>query len=227
VGAALALLASPLLSAASWEPVAVVLRARGFGVVVLAHEGPAPSSTKSVTDAFVAGLDANEDWLLVAHSNAGIFAPEVARRRRVSGVVYVDSRLPETGARPMKTGPALQFLVGKADSSGVLPPWSGWWDDVGALFPTLAVQRACEAQMRRLPLRYFEDSIDGTGWDQLPSAYLAFGDGYAAERDRATAAGWPSATVENAAHLHLLIDPDDVASQLECLIAAIGVATGR
>jgi hypothetical protein len=104
----------------------------------------------------------------------------------------------------------------------VLPRWSGWWDEeVGQLFPTPAVQRACAAEMRRLPLRYFESCIDGTGWDELRSAYLAFGDGYADERDRAAAAGWPSATMENAEHLHLLVDPEGVATQVEDLITAL------
>ncbi|HEX3823489.1 MAG TPA: hypothetical protein VHV79_03365 [Mycobacteriales bacterium] len=37
--------------------------------------------------------------------------------------------------------------------------------------------------MRPLPLRYFLDVIDGTGYDALPSAYLAFGEQYADERE--------------------------------------------
>jgi hypothetical protein len=220
-----ALLCSPLLGAGSWEPVAAVLRARGHTIKVVAHEGPAPSSAASVVDAFVAGLDPAEDWVLVPHSNAGYLAPAVARRRRVSAVVYVDARIPETGIRAMRPPEALAFLVAKADSSAMLPPWSKWWDDdVSFLFPTPEVQRASEEQMRRLPLSYFEDHIDGTGWDELPSAYLAFGDGYTSERDRAATAGWPTAMVENAAHLHLLVDPDGVASQIETLIDAIGSA---
>jgi hypothetical protein len=224
VDAAIGLLASPLLGPASWEPVALALRARGFEVTVVAHVGPPPGSARSVVDAFVAGLGADQDWVLIPHSNAGLLAPAVARARRVRGIVYVDARLPEPGLRPMKSPPSLAFLAAKADSSGVLPPWSEWWDgDVSHLFPTPAVRRACEAQMRRLPLSYYEDHVDGTGCDRTPSAYLAFGDGYADERERAAAAGWPSVTVEDAHHLHMLVDPDGVAAQVDALIAAIGV----
>jgi hypothetical protein len=220
--AVLALLTSPLLGPGSWEPAATALRARGQDVTVVAHTGPAPSSAADVVDAFVAGLDPAADWVLVAHSNAGLLAPAVARTRRVSGVVYVDARLPETGVRPMRPADAVVALATKADASGVLPPWSGWWDgDLNVLYPNRAAQLACEAEMRRLPLSYFTDLIDGSGYDELPSAYLAFGDGYAEECARAAAAGWPTLTVTNAEHLHLLVDPAGVAAQIDDLIAAL------
>jgi hypothetical protein len=44
--------------------------------------------------------------------------------------------------------------------------------------------------MRSLPLSYFQDSIDGAGVDELPSAYLAFGNQYGDEAQLAAAAGW-------------------------------------
>jgi pimeloyl-ACP methyl ester carboxylesterase len=181
----------------------------------------------SVVDAFVTGLDADKDWVLVPHSNAGLFAPAVARSRRVSGVVYVDARLPETGVQPMKLPPALAFLADKADSSGLLPSWNLWWgEDIGELFPTRAMQRACESEMRRLPLSYFEDHIDGTGWDEIPSAYLAFGEAYADERNRAAVDGWPSVTLEEAGHLQMLLDPVGVASQIDSLARLVSTTGG-
>jgi hypothetical protein len=193
-------------------------------VQVVAHAGAAPLSAASVIDAFLNVLDANVEWVLVPHSNAGLFAPAVARTRRVGGVVYVDSRLPETDVCPMRPPGSLGFLADKVDSSGLLPPWNLWWDgDLSHLFPTRAVQRVCEAEMRRLPVSYFEDCIDGTGWDEFPSAYLAFGEAYAAERDRAVAAGWPTVTMKDAEHLQMLMDPDGVVSQIETLMAALGI----
>lgn len=221
--AALALLASPLLGPASWEPAATALRARGHDITVVAHGGPAPSSAAAVIAAFTAALDPDRDWLLVPHSNAGLLAPAVARDRSVRAIVYVDSRLPATGEQPMKSGTPLAFLTKLVDGESALPPWSRWWDGdgLGDLFPTAAAQCTCEAEMRRLPLRYFESLVDGTGWDAVASAYLAFGDGYAAERDRAAAADWPTATIEGAQHLHMLVDPAGVAQRLENLLAAI------
>jgi hypothetical protein len=120
--------------------------------------------------------------------------------------------------------PSLAFLSDKADPSGILPPWNLWWDeDIAPLFPTPDVRRACEAEMRRFPLCYFEDRLDGTGWDAMPSAYLAFGGAYAAEHDRAAAAGWPALTLDHAEHLHMLVDPDGVAAQIVDLLAALDV----
>jgi hypothetical protein len=218
----LALLASPLLGPGSWESTADALRARGHSVTVVAHVGPAPSSATAVVEAFVADLDPSVEWVLVAHSNAGLLVPAVARSRRVSGVVYVDARLPETGVHPMRPAEALAFLETKVDHSGMLPPWIRWWEeDLSFLFPTRAAQLAGEAEMRRLPLSYFSDLIDGTGCDELPSAYLAFGDGYAEECARAEAAGWPTLTMPDAEHLHLLVDPAGVAVHVDQLIAAI------
>lgn len=219
MGAALALLTSPLLGPGSWQPAAAALRARGFSPTVVAHEGPAPSSADAVVAAFVAGLDPDVEWAVIAYSNAGLLAPAVARHRHVRATVYVDARLPEPGIHPMRPAAAIEVLAAMADEYETLPPWGKWWsDDISYLFPSPEVQQACVAEMRRLPLSYFQDLVDGTGWDETPSAYLAFGDGYATERERAAAAGWPTGTIGGAEHLHLLVDPDGVASQIERLL---------
>lgn len=208
------------------EPLAGARRARDVDAVVVAHEGKAPRSAAEVVSAFVDGLDAGEEWVLIPHSNAGLLAPAVARRRPARGVVYVDSRLPGPGVGPMRPPETLGFLSGLADAAGDLPPWNRWWDeDISHLFPSRVMQRACEAEMRSLPLSYFSDAIDGAGAGALPSAYLAFGTQYGDEAQHAAAAGWPTATVAATHHLHMLVDPDGVAVHILSLLAAIGFAT--
>jgi hypothetical protein len=216
-------LASPLLGPTPWQPVADRLRARGLRVAVVAHTGPAPASAAEVAASFTASLESEAPWVLVPHSNAGLFAPVIARTRHVRGVVYVDARLPAPGLACLSSPAALAFLATKVDAAGLLPPWHAWWDDdLAQLFPSDAIRRACEAEMRRLPLAYFRDRVDGDGWDRLPSAYLAFGTTYAAERERAAAAGWPTATIDGAEHLHMLVDPDHVAAEVARLMRSIG-----
>ena len=60
------------------------------------------------------------------------------------------------------------------------------------------------------------------GWEDLPAAYLAFGDTYADERADAARRGWPVATLQGL-HLHPLVDPAGVAEALEGLLARLGV----
>ena len=122
----------------------------------------------------------------------------------------------------MSAQESLRFLTELADADGLLPRWCDWWnDDMAILYPSAASRRDCEAEMRRLPLDYFQDTVDGTGWDDLPSGYVAFGETYEAERTRASEAGCATTTINGAEHLHMLIDPAGVARQIAKLVAEI------
>lgn len=221
----IALLTSPLLGPAAWGSMPDELSRLGWESVVAAHVGPAPSSAQEVAAAFVASLSPTDEWVLVPHSNAGLMAPMVAQKRHVRAVVYVDARLPRTGTQRMSTDESLRFYSRLVESDGFLPAWNDWWDDdTGRLFPSEQSRRQCEAEIRRLSLDYFTSDVDGTGWDQLPSAYLAFGEVYAAERERAQAAGMATASVDAAEHLHHLIDPPGVAGTIHQLLNALGLS---
>jgi pimeloyl-ACP methyl ester carboxylesterase len=217
----IALLTSSLLGPSAWGSMPHELSRLGWDSVVAAHVGPAPSTADEVVTAFFSALPSSDEWILVPHSNAGLLTAAVARQRRVRAVVYVDARLPRSGRQRMSTDESLRFYESRADSDGILPPWCDWWDqDIRHLFPDDGSRRQCESEMRRLPLDYFRSDVDGTGWDDLPSAYLAFGDVYAAERERASHAGFPTATIDAAEHLHQLISPEDVARRIDQLVQA-------
>jgi hypothetical protein len=81
------------------------------------------------------------------------------------------------------------------------------------------------AEEARLPLDYFRGMMPvPRGWDEgLPAAYLAFGETYAAERADAAKRGWPTRTLAGL-HLHMLVDPAEVASALLELLGLVSTS---
>jgi hypothetical protein len=204
----IALIGSPLLGPAVWKPVQERFRDRGW--------------TSRVFELLSPGQPLDENSILVAHSNAGAYLPELAVRLSASVLVFVDAILPgSTGRTPLAPDTLLPQLTALADSDGLLPPWTAWWDeaDVAVLFPDDETRRRIEAEEPRIPLAYFNRSMETpAGWDDRPAAYLAFGDTYATERADAESRGWPTRTLEGN-HLHMLVDPDAVASAILGLIS--------
>lgn len=211
-----ALVPSPLLGPAVWQPVARLLR-RPARVLTPAGEAP-----EQVLAGLVAQLPEGQDLVLVLHSNAGLYAGALAARRQVLAVVFVDAGIPHADL-PTPTAPAafLQRLEALVDADGHLPPWTQWWseEDVAPLFPDATSRAAVEAEQPRLSLAYFRAQVPAApGWAEvLACGYLAFGDTYAEEVERARAAGWPVRRLDGR-HLHLLVDPMAVAEQVDRLV---------
>jgi hypothetical protein len=164
----------------------------------------------------------DSDVVLIPHSNAGLYVPALTTHCRVTGYVFVDAVLPApAGQAPMAPAKFYNYLAAKADPDGLLPPWTEWWDeDISALFPSAEVREQVEREQPRLPLSYFATPMAvPPGWDTRPGAYLAFGDAYAPELADATARGWPARTLPGE-HLHMLIDPAQVATEITTLLSA-------
>ena len=219
----LVFLPSPLLGPAVWQPVARLLADRGWRTTTCSLP-PRVLTAEGVLAAFLGALPPDRDCVLVPHSNAGAYVPELTVQRAVVGTVFVDAVLPPAGGRIPLAPPAfLDGLRAKAEDDGLLPPWTSWWDeaDVAALFPTTGMRAHVEREQRRLPLSYFEGSLAvPPGWDDRPAAYLAFGDTYGAERDDAARRGWPVRTLPGD-HLHQLTDPGQVADTLVALLRQV------
>jgi hypothetical protein len=224
----LALLPSPLLGPSVWAPVAERLERRGRRVTV-AHAPDTPRTAQDVLEAFVASVPKDRELVLVPHSNAGLYVPALSRRRNVAGAVFVDAALPPgRGDAALAPAALYELLRRRADQAGVLPPWTQWWDDadVAALFPDRQSRSAVEAEQPRVPLSYFEQRVEvPSGWTDLPAAYLAFGDTYAEEILRAQTYGWP-VTRLGGLHLHMLVEPDSVATTVADLLSELGVEAG-
>ena len=222
----LALLPSPLLGPAVWQPVADALTARGRRAIAVAPPLVSPRSWEDILSALLSALPEDEDLVLVPHSNAGLYVPSLVAERRVAASVFVDALLPGgSGTVAVTSAAFLDVLRDKADADGLLPPWTAWWEeaDVVGLFPDDAVRRRVEQEQQRLPLSYFEGSLPvQRGWDGGPGAYLAFGDTYAEDRSAAARRGWPVTTLPGR-HLHMLVDPVRVADEVLRLTTAQGV----
>lgn len=219
------LVPSPLLGPAVWQRVADVLVAHGRSVTL-----PAPyrhvASPGDVLDQLLDAAPTGEPLVAALHSNAGLYAAALCAERDVRALVFVDAGLPaDAPTTPTAPHPFRAFLSGLADADGVLPGWTQWWDseDLDGLFPDDGARRAVEDEQARLPMSYFDAAVPSpAGWADLPAAYVAFGDAYAAEAADAASRGWPVARLAGG-HLHPLVAPDEVAAVLVGLLGRLGL----
>ena len=85
------------------------------------------------------------------------------------------------------------------------------------LVPDATLRAAIEAELPRMPLSYFTESIPvPAGWADTPSAYLQFSSPYRTDAATAEAHGWPVHRIEGQ-HLHLVVDPCAVAEAVVAL----------
>jgi hypothetical protein len=188
VAASLIFLSSPLLGPSVWRPVARILAEQGWHTKICGLAAPVVTGD-DVLGAFRAALPINRDLVLLPHSNAGAYVPELSVDCQILAAVFVDAVLPPpTGRIPLAPPALLDVLRERVDADGLLPPWTEWWDEtnVGALFPDAPSRAAVEREQQRIALSYFEGArAVPPGWDTYPGAYLAFGDTYATEREGA------------------------------------------
>jgi hypothetical protein len=226
VSGRLVILPSPLLGAATYEPLATALGRRGVESVVapLPAGGVTPAS---VLVGFRSAAAEHRATVLVAHSNAGYYAPAVADDATLP-VVYMDAALPDPDVTTTLLAPPslAPFLDGLPTTDDLLPPWTQWWgdEDVASLFPTQEWFERVDADAPRLAPAYFGTPVPvPAGWTAGPAAYVAFGDTYAAELGLAERLGWVVRR-ERGHHLTHLVDPDGVAEVVLALTLELGRA---
>ena len=219
----LILLPSPLLGPATWQPVAECLHEAGWSPSI-ASPAESAETPDDVMQALMASVPTNRDVVLIPHSNAGLYAPGLAKSRRVVATIFVDAALPPAyGSAGLAPRAFLEFLAERADEDGQLPPWSQWWTeaDLEGLYPDSDTRRRVQSEERRLPLTYFQGSLSvPSHWVTTPCAYLAFGDTYGEERHQAEGYGWPVRTIQGG-HLHALHDPQHVATAIAELLTEL------
>ena len=106
-------------------------------------------------------------------------------------------------------------------TEGLLPPWSRWWDEgvIEALVPDEQRRREIEEELPRLPLSFYETSIEvPTNWCSADCGYLLLSEAYRPDASKATSLGWP--VVERVGtHLHIVNEDEQIAC---CLIDLAG-----
>jgi hypothetical protein len=218
----LCLLPSPLLGPACWRAAGALLAAGGWDISEVPPWRRPVRTVVGVTEELLAAIPQDRDTVLVAHSNAGLFVPALARSRpRVAGYVFTDAGLPPAGSRQVPVAPASfrDMVTGLADSGGLLSAWTAWWaaEELSGLFPDAATRAEVEAEQRRPSLSYFSETVPvPAGWPARPGAYLAFGTGYTREERTARELGWPTRVLDGG-HLHMLVDPPGVAAAIASL----------
>ncbi|MDQ1424509.1 MAG: hypothetical protein QOD72_2007 [Acidimicrobiaceae bacterium] len=217
---------SPIVGPATWLPVADALRADGRRVVVpslLDVARSAPPRWQAVISAIERGLPEvlAKHVILVGHSGAGPLLPVVSAHldATVDAYVFVDASVPPLeGATTAASNSFLAVLEGLSDK-GNLPPWSAWWGPgvMEKLVPDPTLRAAIEAELPRMPLSYFTESIPvPAGWADTPSAYLQFSAPYQDDAATALAHGWPVHRIVGQ-HLHLVVEPNAVAEAVVAL----------
>jgi hypothetical protein len=213
------LLPSALLGGEAWSDVRAVLAARGHTASVAATRSA--QTPQEAAAAYAAAVPIGDRVVLVPHSNAGLYVPQLAATRQVAACVFVDASLPPaTGAAASATGRRREHLALMADADGLLPVWTDWWEeaDLAELLPDMRIRRRVASGQTRLPLAYFDTPIPvPADWQSLPCAYLSFGGGQPAEVASATERGWPVEELMGH-HLHLLTDPEEVATGIIKLV---------
>lgn len=219
---------SPLVGPSSWTRVAAALRARDRDVVVPDLTGVAARSERWddwFVDAAAAGCDRWEgDVVVVGHSGAGVFLPQVADRLadRCVATIFVDAVVPlATGEH--RTSASLIAKLDEVDDGGVLPPWLTWWPDdvVSRLLPDAEDRAALSADMPRLPRAFYDEPVAvPDGWIARANGYLQLSPAYDEDRARAVAYGWPTARLD-ADHLSTFTAPADVAAGIEAMLARL------
>jgi hypothetical protein len=216
---------SPSVGPSTWSPVAERLTAFGCDVVVpsllAVGEGGPPFWPRIVAavDSELAGTGPGQALVLVAHSNAGVFIPVIARglARPVACSVFADATVPAAaGHTPMAGKEFLPFLRGLAGPDGRLPQWTDWWDeqDVAPMFPSARAREVITREQARLPLAYYQEQVPAPGgWDDHPCGYLLFSPAYEDQARQAHERGWPVLSLPGE-HLHQIVDPDGVARVL-------------
>jgi hypothetical protein len=219
----LAVLPSPLLGPAGYLPLAEALRERGIATVV-ASLPAGEVMPAGVLHTFGAMAAHHQATVLVAHSNAGYYAPSLATWLGLA-VVYLDAALPPAGVAETLLAPAsfAEHLHTLPLTGGRLPPWPAWWDraEVASLFPSEEWLDRVTREAPRLAPDYFTTRLSvPSGWEARPAAYLGFGDTYAEELSFAERAGW-LVRREEGHHLAHLADPDRVADLVLDLVNAL------
>lgn len=217
---------SPLVGPSTWAGVADVLQRRGHAVVV-PHldnpDDPAGGLFRHHAEQVRQAVEAHSRTapvLLVGHSGAGAVLPGAGDTlvNQVAGYVFVDAGIPRDRATRLDDAPPdFAARIRELVDGGRVPPWAEWWSDdvLAALVPDEAARERFAAELAPLPLALFEERIRvPLAFPDAPCAYVLLSAAYEDAAAQAGRLGWEVLAFD-AGHLHMLVEPETVASALE------------
>jgi hypothetical protein len=148
---------------------------------------------------------------------------DLAIKLPARGVIIVDGDIPPPQGAASPVRPALrEFIRNLADAAGVLPIWSKWYSgdarrtslvglDILASDPVAFAQ--FENGLPRLPLDWFDDTIELASWGHIPAGYIQTSDIYDHATLEAQRRGWPVARLHGT-HLDPTLRPAQTADAI-------------
>ncbi len=201
----IALLHSPLVSAATWGNVPNELAARGLDVVVpeVLDDDEPPFAARYVARASLqlAQERSGEPLVLVGHSGAGPLLPQIGFARHAAGVpvrgyVFLDAMLPRVGnattrleLMSLEDASFASSLADELSQGGRFPDWSE--ADLAESLPDPADRALVLAGLRPRQLDFFTEPLPvPEDWPDARCAYIKLSAAY--DKPAATAArrGW-------------------------------------
>ena len=221
----LLLVHSPLVGPSTWAALAQRAAAQGVDVVVpdltrIVEAGP-PWSKRLVDTTVAAGVGLNDSVVVVGHSGAGAYLPEIGQRLgdSLGALIFVDAGVPPRhGAH--QTPARMKQLLDEQTVDGMLLRWLDWWpaSAVEELLPNPTDRDVLVADMPRLPRSFYDEDVPvPEGWSDRWCGYLKLSAAYDAEFHEAGNRGWPRTAVDGT-HLSIHTDPDLVLRAIESLL---------
>ncbi|SMD21061.1 hypothetical protein SAMN05661093_06714 [Kibdelosporangium aridum] len=166
----------------------------------------------------ISAATCDEPVIAVGHSGAGALLPAIA-----DTAIFVDALLPHPGQSwfDIAPPPAQAQLRGLA-TEGELPPWHEWFAPEDLPLPDGPLRTQFLAEIPRLPLAYFAEPAPVTPAIRQ-AAYIRLSEPYDTAADHAERLGW-FVHRENAHHLAILTDPEQMADLIMIGLAEITLA---
>ena len=222
----LLLVHSALLGPSSWRPFATLASELGFELALPdltdVATAPQPRWKHFVEAAASAGHELSRPTLVIGHSGAGAFLPEIARHLddTEAALAFVDAVVPPQGGAHT-TPPQMEEMLDKQCTDGVLAQWLDWWPDgvIEELLPDPADRATLRADMPRLPRSFYDEPVPvPDDWSDQPCCYLRLSAVYDQALETAHELRWPTESAD-LSHVSIYSDPGPV---LEAVVDLAG-----